>query len=444
LILLTACGGECKTAADCAPRTGFEASCLDKECKYAPIPGVCGNNQCEPDVDENKCTCAQDCGPCTGKVAGSTHLGQKCVDNECIEDVVSDQVPVYSSAELSSAGDKFTVDTEFKNPLNLKKDKLYLTVTLSQAGRANVQHRVTSVELSAMTADRSTITLARQDVDKPLWEVGSSFTQGIILDFPTADLEGVLSNMILTLNYDYMTQLAGKLTPRQGTAKNRYNEKLTFVMPGATYACPETCDDGNPGTKDTCGPQTNFFCAHEPLPNACGNFVCDSKENKCTCPQDCGPCSGSAGQYLDFTCKSSQCITELKPEVSIKPNSLFDDRSLGPVQLNNNFKYNNPFNVKTDEFELDFAIYRIDPSVSDVVIETVRILEGQQQLAEVRADQSLSETATTIVLKMPALAQPEEEHAVNLGIWYKFDQGGQEKRGNYQKQLGKVTFISPQ
>lgn len=443
LVLLTACGGECKTATDCAPRSGFDASCVEKTCQYSPIPGVCGNNQCEPDAGENECTCAQDCGQCTGQAAGSQYLGKTCVNDECVEDVTADISPIYTSSEASSAGDKFSLEMEYNNPFNLKHDVVTFTISLKQTGRNNNNHRVTGLELTGTTQDRRTITLGKKDVNKPLWTTNDQIVEELRLDFPTADLEGEISNMILSVNYDYLIETATTTNERSATVKNRYNEKLTFVNPGRTYECPESCDDGNPGTRDTCGAQTDYFCVHEPIPNTCGNFICDGNENRCTCAQDCGPCSGSAGEYLDYTCKASKCITEPKPGVTIQPNSLFDDRSLGPVQLNNNFKYNDPFNVNEDSFTLDFAIYRQDPTVSETVIETVRLLEGQQQLAETQVDQKLSETPTTVTINLPDIPTPEEEHQITIGIWYKYVQDGNERRGNYQKPLGRITLISP-
>jgi len=444
LVVLAGCGGECSEAADCAPRPHFTAACVDSECQYQPIPNECGNNQCEAQADENKCTCPQDCGQCSGPVPGSEHLVQMCIAGECSQDVSGQPTPVVSSNDVRSAGDTFKIETEYNTPFNVKRDVATFTIMLSQLGRNNENHEVTSIELSGMTDDRRTITLGRKEVGKHVWAAGDSITEELILDFPSAESEGTLRNLELVVNYNYEQVTGTRTTERQASVKNRMREELVFVKPTATYACPDSCDDGNPGTRDTCGAQTDFFCQHEPIPNACGNFVCDSRETKCSCPQDCGPCSGSAGEYLEYTCQANQCATEVKPGITVQPSSLFDERSLGPVQLNNNFKYNDPFNIKTDAFELDFAIYRKDPTVGEVAIETVRLLEGQQQIAEASAEKTLGESATTIRVEIPSLASPEEERTVSLGVWYRFTQDGKEKRGNYNKPLGKITFINPQ
>jgi len=445
LLILAGCRGECKTAADCTAKSSnaFTTACTDKKCVYTPIPNACGNRNCE--TGEDRGNCQQDCGPCKGKVIGSQYMEYATVGDKCLEEVIPSLVkPIYSSADMSSGGDKFKIDTIYEQPFNLKKDTFDITVTLAEQGQNNRDERIITAELTATTKDKRTITLARRSINKYLWTAGSQIKEDLILEFPTAELEGELTNLILKIQYEYAILQAGKKTIKQGTLQNRYKEKFIFAKPTTTYQCPTNCDDKNPGTRDYCSAQTNYFCRHDPIPNACGNFICDGAENKCTCPQDCGVCGGGAGNFLDYTCQGAQCITILKTGVTIQPNTLFDDRSLGPVQLNNNYKFPTPFNIKTDKFQLDFKIYRIDPAVSGMKIQTVRLLEGQQQLAEQEVGKELSEDKpTTVTVTIPSITEPEEEHTINLGVWYSYTQSGQEKQGNFQKALGKITLINP-
>ena len=444
LLILAACGkAECKKDVDCI-RSHFTGKCVEKKCVYTPVPNECGNNKCEETNKEDKCSCPADCGECEGKVEGSQFLVQQCIQDRCIEDVEESQVkPYFTSADISSAGDKFKIDTIYPQPFNMKKDTFSITITLADQGTSNSDEHLLNAELTATTRDKRTITLARTDVDKYLWTEGSDIYEALIIDFPTTELEGELTNLILKIQYEYAIAQSGKKTVKQGVLQNKYKDKFIFVKPSASYPCPASCDDKNSGTKDTCGAQTSFFCKHEPVSGACGNFKCDGTENRCSCPGDCGVCSGSAGNFLDYACQMNKCITQLKTGVSVQPNSLFDDRSLGPVQLNNNYKYNSPFNIKEDEFQLDFKIYHIDPKVSGFIIETIRILEGSQQLVELSVDKELSDTPTPVIIKIPSTQQPEEEHSLSIGVWYKYTQEGQEKTGNFQKQLGKITLINP-
>ncbi len=59
----------------------------------------------------------------------------------------------------------------------------------------------------------------------------------------------------------------------------------TEIIP-EELVCPETCDDLNPATADTCERGT---CIHTIISGICGNGECESGENRITCPEDCGP-----------------------------------------------------------------------------------------------------------------------------------------------------------
>ncbi len=447
LLLVVACSkAECKTASDCTgkPSSAFTPRCdEEKLCQYTPIPNTIGNGQCE--TGENQCTAPADCMPlCQGKVAGSNSLVQKCVNNECVQDVTSSK-GVLVTSEASSAGDKFKIDTEYNLPFNLKKDLFTTTIGLT-ASAQNKDHIITRAEITAQTKEKRTVTLARKDINKPLFN-GGTVLEEFILDFP-ADIEGDLTTVALVVNYDYNTVSSGKKTPKQGTAKITYREKLTYVNPNTIPSCPspteaaKKCDDKNAGTRDTCDSATGF-CKHEPLPGVCGNFKCDTTENRCNCAQDCGTCSGSAGAYTDYSCRGGQCLTSLKSGVAPDAQSIFDDRNIGPVHLNNNYKFKTPFNTKKDKLDIDFKIYQQDPTVTRVVIETVRVLQGQQQLAEANVNLELDTTsAKTASIQLPAPTDAEEETNPSINVWYMYVQNEQEKRGTFQKALGKITLIA--
>jgi len=448
LLILTSCSSkECETAADCTAKSteGYKAACIDNFCKYEALPNKCGNDICETTNDENGCTCAQDCKPCTGKVSQSKYLTQQCIEDMCVQDVIQSQVkPVATAKELSSAGDKFSIETVYNQPFNLKKDTFDVAVTLAREGGRNTDIKITALELIGKTEDGRTIILARQPVNKPLWRAGSKITEQIILELQTVLVEGELSNIIINIDYEYSTLRGSTKTPKQETFRNGYNEKIIYVNPDVEYPCPASCDDKNSGTRDYCNAQTNNFCMHEPIPNTCGNFICDANENKCSCEQDCGYCEGSAGDYLDYSCKTNKCTTILKQNIQTEAQNIFDDRRIGSARLNNNYRFNQPFNVLQDSFEFGFAIYEKDEAVGNIVIETIRLLEGQQLLAETQPNAQITQTVNTVTIRSITTNFPEEERRVTLAIWYNYQENGEIKRGQYQKSLGDITFINPQ
>jgi hypothetical protein len=51
-------------------------------------------------------------------------------------------------------------------------------------------------------------------------------------------------------------------------------------------SCPESCDDGNPCTKNVCSSETNFECVTEDILPCCGNNIIEEGETCSSCPQD--------------------------------------------------------------------------------------------------------------------------------------------------------------
>ena len=441
---------ECKKDTECK-KTGFTSSCLDNSCVHIPIPGLCGNDVCEANADENECTCPSDCGVCAGAVPGSTLLQKTCINEntECTVDVPSNKVnPVSITNTINSQGNIFKVTSTFNQPFNFKKDKFTSQVLLDNVGRFISNIRITGYELSGTNAQRQNIVLVDKAVSKPIPFVGGSAEDELILDVVTSDLEGIVTNPNLKIDYEY-TLTSGASSQLRTAEIFNVLRGFTFqwVKPTVDYGCPSEaeCDDGNAGTTDSCGPETNFFCEHTPIAGACGNFQCDAGESKCSCPSDCGPCSGSAGQYMDLSCSGNNCVANARSGISVTPVSIFDDRNLGAIHLNNRFTYNKPFNAVQDSISAEINLFNKRDDVSAIMIDSVRALDGTKELGFVAVNKELTAIGQPIIVSVPItfVKKPEAEHFVALSITYSYSSAQGPIKATFSKSLEKITFYSP-
>ncbi len=442
LLVLAGCGkAECKKDSDCT-KPHFTGKCIDKKCAYTPIPNECGNLKCE--AGENKCSCPDDCGKCEGKIG--KYLTLSCnAQKECVQDIpAAMQKPITLTRELTTGGTRISVTTTFNQPFNTKKDQFELDFGINALAPTMSDLKITRLELTGMTPDRRTIQLSDKTTSKILFETGKA-TEKLIIDFPTTDHDGELTNLILKIYLDYALISGTATTPKSAMLQNNYQSlKFIWAMSEKPSGCPASCDDKNPGTRDYCGPETNYFCVNEPIAGACGNGICEGTENKCTCPSDCGPCTGG-GTYLVLSCVADKCAAQMKPGITAQPQSLFDDRDLGAFHMQNNYKYNKPFNTKTDKFTLEFSLYTKQDNVASIKIKDIRLLDGAQELAFASAGKEFTEAGQkqTVEFAVPALGPLEQDRSLALRVWYEYVQDGQTKQGDYTKQLGKVMLLNP-
>jgi hypothetical protein len=448
LLFLAACSkSECDTSADCK-KPGNTGTCVNDKCIYTPIPGACGNGQC--DDNENECTCEADCGSCTGAVPGSLLLQKTCTqENTCVIDVPSSKIkPVSQTNTISSQGNTFKVTTTFNQPFNFKKDGFTTKILLDNVANFVSNIRITGYELSGINKDKQNVVLVDENVDKPIPVKGMTAQDELHLDLTSGDLEGTVTNPQLKVDYEY-TLTSGTTSQLKTAQFINQLRGITFqwVKPVEDYACPSAaqCDDSNSGTADSCGAETNFFCEHTPIAGACGNFQCDGNENRCSCASDCGPCSGSAGQFMDLSCQNNACVSAIRPGISVTPKSIFDDRSLGAIHLQNKFSYNIPFDTTKDFLNAQFTLYDQQAGVSNVKIESIRALDGARELGFVAVNRDLSSVGQSFDVSVPitAVEKPESQHYVSLTVAYAYDLNGKTTRSSFTKGLEKVTFITP-
>lgn len=445
LLLLAGCSsGECSKDAQCT-KAHFTSKCVEHKCIHTPIPNECGNLKCEASNSETRCSCPSDCGDCTGKTG--KYLVQTCnKNNQCVQDIpATAQKPITQTKELSTGGSKISLTTTFNQPFNTKKDQIELDFKINTLATSMNDIKITRLELTGMTPDKRTIQLSDKTTSIALFE-GSRAKEMLIVDFPTADLDGELANLNLKVYLDYVLTSGSTTTPKSVTLTQQYQSlKFAWAMPDNSSGCPEHCEEIT-GMKAECNAQTSFFCDYKPIPGACGNGICDGSENKCKCPADCGPCTGG-GKYLSRSCVSNNCVAQLKQGITVKSQSEFDERQAGAFTLQNNYKYNSPFNAKTDKFTLEFKLYKKQEGVGTITLKNARLLDGSQEIASTEIGKELNDLddqQTAEFMIPPTESGTEQERTLTLKVWYEYLQNDETKQGDFSKTLtGKLAILNP-
>lgn len=429
---------ECEFDEECE-KPHFDGKCADDKCTFTPKPGECGNTKCEK--GENECTCSEDCGSCQG-TAGK-YLVKSCLNDQCVGDIPSQkQTPTVLTSEATNAGDKIRITTDFPSPFNIKRDVVKFSFFIST--KNNFNHVLKSIELSGV-ADKRPVVLGQKSFNRPIWDVGkeNEITEELILDFQTKAMEGEMKDLEVTFVLNYDVKSGTKFFPKTQNVKTKLKDaKFIWVQPSANYSCPD-CEQRT-GFQTVCGAQTNFFCTYQPTAGACGNNVCDTNENKCTCVGDCGVCQGET-IFFEAGCADNKCVYSLKSTVVQESVKKFDDRKLSIFNLQNNYNYMKPFNINTDKFELNFNLVEVaSPDVSAIKIETVRLLEGNEEVASASVKKELAKGRPVKVdLRITSLPVKEEEKSLNLRVDYSFTKAGKADLASYTYVLEKLPIINP-
>lgn len=439
-LVLGGCGEEKVCPASCDDGNPCTVDSCSEEteymCTHTPIPG------CVPECPE----------PCMGPAGNYMEIKCDPIAKRCAADV-KEGVKISTSAltnEMLSMGNKFRVITTYSQPFNTKKDLFNVKVSLSSIGQGISNIKLKSAELTGLDPNRQTVTLGEKSINKFLWNTDTVVEEGIRIDFPTSEYDGEFTNVKLKVNYEYQQTYAGQTQTRTAVFEVTLRG-VTFIWmkPEMTYQCPDSCDDGNPGTADICNKGTGYFCTHQPIPGKCGNYICDPTENKCTCEIDCGPCTGDAGQYLSYLCANKECKTMIKTGVIQQPDTRLDEKNRNFYYLQNSYSFVNPFNVNSDTFSLEFKLYNKQESVGGVKIVEAKLLDQRSEVASVVINEMLNAVGSTVTAELPvtSFVGNEDDKSINLRIdveyQYTTATGTELRKDNFLTSLGTITFINP-
>ncbi len=130
--------------------------------------------------------------------------------------------------------------------------------------------------------------------------------------------------------------------------------------------CPESCDDNDPLTIDTCDSSSNFECIHE-MPAVCGDDICQATENTNTCPDDCIiPTTGTVWDELERIKHLANSDCSLAEQECNQIESNFKDKCLqniGEICLDTN-----TCDRITDEHNRDRCFYNVAKASNKKII----------------------------------------------------------------------------
>jgi hypothetical protein len=440
LLVLAGCGeeGECPASCDdgnpctsdtCSEETGYE-------CRHTPIPG-----------------CSLECGtPCTG-TAGQ-YMAMQC-DPETKQCASAPKQglevsPTQLTKDASTSGNKIRVVLTYNQPFNAKKDTIKVKISAPQIGESASDIKITRIEISGTDENRQSVIIAEKTLNRYIWSISDSVEDELRATFLAGKNDGEFKSLKIVVNYDYVLTIGGTPQPKSTSTSLTFSGSLLkWFNPGITQSCPASCDDGNPGTADTCSAATDYFCEHKPIPGRCGNYVCDPNENKCTCPEDCGPCTGDAGVYLTYLCHDNQCRTRVKPGITPQTIPVTDDRDVGVLAFRNTYTVKNPFNVNTDKVTLDFELYDKNEQVGSVTIAEARLLETNIEIGSAEIGETLESVGSSFTKEIEATAftgtESEKSLSVKVYVEYQYttSSGTETRKFEYTKPLGKITLINP-
>ena len=219
----------------------------------------------------------------------------------------------------------------------------------------------------------------------------------------------------------------------------------------------------------------NKKCTYALQRDCCGNGIKDAAEDgkpgsQCTCPADYGKCEGKAkvktgsrvedAAYVHYYCsRDSKCILGVESK-DISPQNFLDPISLGYFKASSVLRYNKPFDIGKDSFELKITLddtnkYLVFP----IRLTNVKILfsgessRSELLIAEASQDTAINNIGDTVAISVPLNLdykplEAEESGSIRYSIDYTYTKkipGGKAPDGTtlYTEEVAREKFNSP-
>ncbi len=171
--------------------------------------------------------------------------------------------------------------------------------------------------------------------------------------------EILISGLIVVLILSIII-VGGCISQKESTGEKQPALPAETTEKAEVKTCPDSCDDKDACTKDSCSVYTEYECRHDSIVPCCGNGACEPSESYESCPKECEkPAEEKAVNETKEPEKLPPEIRETKPD-SIKI-SAFDISDFSDKKTKND----NAINVMVKiarEFDIIFIQGVNDPS----------------------------------------------------------------------------------
>ena len=179
----------------------------------------------------------------------------------------------------------------------------------------------------------------------------------------------------------------------------------------------------------------------------CDNDKCVYAKEVKVIKDDCSDCKEKTGYELvcdkstGFSCE----YKSIKSTVVVKQNNIFEERREASILFNLYYVFNNPFNVQNNTFDIKFMIKELPQNINSVRLDTIRLLEGQQEISSITPKKLLIPNKEIIIpIKLPPQSLEEVKRGITVGVWFDYNKDNKQNKHKFQKQIPeRLTIITP-
>ncbi|MFT4304184.1 MAG: hypothetical protein ACMXYG_06480 [Candidatus Woesearchaeota archaeon] len=422
ILFLVGCGKdtrECEIDSDCA---GDCRECTaDGRCRT--LNNCCGNNRCEAN---ELCTCQKDC---AAELEKTPYIAYEMIDNVCVSNVDIDRVTEESSIIKFSVGNSdFSIIPSYTNPFILGYSQMNINIKPDKV-EPNTKFLIKRIRIYDQQARNTRVLISERDLNQYLYTINSNINENFILHWDIGDItepQETKKDLQIEIIYDRIVRNErGDPTIRPGTFERQIARGIDFIIMPSSTCQVELCEDNNICTIDVCtavGPYE--YCTNQYTTTlCCGNKICDSNENKCTCPGDCGECNELFGNFIQYGCNlDNQCVPKVKEGIIEDQARIFKSSSIRDFNFDARIFFQQPMNIK-ESFRIELTLMQKDSKVRNIEIMSIQLIESSTNLlGEISVEEEFNDIGTmkSFLLNPSLLSMSEPERELRPRVVIKF------------------------